>query len=139
GTVPRRNGPSATGDQSNRGATVGRRPSHPMRAPSGTRVADLEHLPGAGTLPGLVYRQSQIRPNEVALRQKDLGIWRPTTWAGYFEAIRAVGLALHALNIRAGDRVGIIAENEPAWLFADLGAQGIGALSVAAYPTQVAS
>lgn len=110
-----------------------------MRAPSGTRVADLEHLPGAGTLPGLVYRQSQIRPNEVALRQKDLGIWRPTTWAGYFEAIRAVGLALHALNIRAGDRVGIIAENEPAWLFADLGAQGIGALSVAAYPTQVAS
>ncbi len=46
---------------------------------------------------------------------------------------------MHALGIRAGDRVGVIAENEPSWLFADLGAQAIGAMSVAAYPTQIAS
>jgi long-chain acyl-CoA synthetase len=96
-------------------------------------------LPGHGTLPGLVYQQSRRRPRDVALRKKDFGIWQATTWQQYFEAIRAVGLALHSLGVRAGDRVGIIAENEPAWLFADLGAQGIGALSVAGYPTQVAS
>lgn len=96
-------------------------------------------LPGHGTLPGLVYLQSSQRPHSIALRKKDFGIWQPTTWAGYYEAIRSVGLALHAMDIRAGDRVGIIAENEPPWLFADLGAQGIGAVSVAAYPTQVAS
>lgn len=96
-------------------------------------------LPGHGTLPGLVYAQSQLHPKVVAMRKKNFGIWQATTWQGYFEAIRSVGLALHAAGIRAGDRIGIVAENEPAWLFADLGAQGIGSLSVAAYPTQVAS
>lgn len=96
-------------------------------------------LPGQGTLPGLVYQQSRERPRDVALRKKDFGIWQSTTWQQYFEAIRDVGLAMHSMGIRAGDRIGIIAENEPAWLFADLGAQGIGAISVAGYPTQVAS
>ena len=100
---------------------------------------DDQSLPGHGTLPGLVYAQSLRRPNGVALRKKDFGIWKPTTWKGYYEAIRSVGLALHQLGARAGDRIGIIAENEPNWLFADLGGQGIGALSVAAYPTQVAA
>lgn len=96
-------------------------------------------LPGHGTLPGLVYAQSLQRPKGIALRKKDFGVWQSTTWAGFYEAIRSVGLALHEVGVRGGDRVGVIAENEPAWLFADLGAQGIGALSVAAYPTQVAS
>ena len=98
-----------------------------------------QSLPGHGTLPGLVYAQSLTRPESVALRKKELGIWQATTWQGFYEAVRSVGLALHELGLRAGDRVGVIAENEPAWLYADLGAQGIGALSVAAYPTQVAS
>ncbi|MFV0463493.1 MAG: AMP-binding protein, partial [Nostocoides sp.] len=96
-------------------------------------------LPGHGTLPGLVYQQSVERPETVALRKKDFGIWQETTWQQYFEAIRDVGLALYTVGIRAGDRIGVIAENEPAWLFADLGAQGIGVMSVAGYPTQVAS
>jgi long-chain acyl-CoA synthetase len=95
-------------------------------------------VPGQGTLPGLVYQQSLDRPRVVALRKKDRGIWKPTTWLGYFEAMRAVGLALDAMSVGHADAVGIIAENEPAWLYADLGAQSIGALSVAAYPTQTA-
>ena len=101
--------------------------------------ADQTALPGHGTLPGLLHLQSLRRPGGVALRKKDRGIWQAVTWAEYFDAIRCVGLALYAEGVRAGDRIGIVAENEPAWLFADLGAQGIGAMSVAAYPTQVAS
>jgi long-chain acyl-CoA synthetase len=103
-----------------------------------TAAPPRSELPGHGTLPGLVYQQAQQRPKVVALRKKDHGIWKPTTWLGYFESMRAVGLALHALGLTGGDAVGIVAENEPAWLYADLGAQSVGALSVAAYPTQVA-
>ena len=96
-------------------------------------------IPGQGTLPSLVHAQARLRPKSVALRKKEFGIWRATSWLEFYEAIRSVGLALHELGLRGGDRVGLIAENEPAWLFADLGSQGIGALSVAAYPTQAAS
>jgi long-chain acyl-CoA synthetase len=109
-----------------------------------TQVTETPHqdvgtLPGHGTLPGLVLAQARLRPKAIALRKKEFGIWKATSWLEFFEAIRSVGLALHALGLRSGDRVGLIAENEPAWLFADLGTQGIGALSVAAYPTQAAS
>jgi len=100
---------------------------------------EVASLPGKGTLPGLVYEQAVRRPHDVALRKKDLGIWQATTWAGYLDAVRAVALGLHALGLRVGDRVGIVADNEAAWLYADLGTQAIGALSVGAYPTQVAT
>ena len=94
--------------------------------------------PGADTLPGLLYEQARLRPTVVALRQKEFGIWQQTTWADYLDHVRAVALALDELGIGAGDRAGIVADNEPAWLFADLGIQSTGAMSVAAYPTQVA-
>jgi long-chain acyl-CoA synthetase len=94
--------------------------------------------PGAGTLPGLLYDQAAQRPNVVALRLKDLGVWQQTTWAEYLDHVRAVALALDELGLGGGDRAGIVADNEPAWLFTDLGIQSTGAMSVAAYPTQVA-
>ena len=44
-------------------------------------------------------------------------------------------MALSDLGVRAGDRVAVLAGNRPAWLFTDLGAQGIGAVTVGIYPT----
>ena len=44
---------------------------------------DDQSLPGHGTLPGLVYAQSLRRPNGVALRKKDFGIWQ----ADYLEGL----------------------------------------------------
>lgn len=91
------------------------------------------------TLPGLLATRAEERPDAVALRKKDLGIWQETTWRQYFEEVRAVAVALHELGLSAGDRAGLIADNEPAWLFVDLGVQSVGAMPVAAYPTQVAA
>lgn len=105
----------------------------------GAGEAGRSALPGDGTLPGLVYAQAVRGPRGVALRKKDLGIWQETTWTQYLDSVRAVALALHELGLRVGDRAGMVADNEPAWLFTDLGIQALGALSVAAYPTQVAS
>ena len=95
-------------------------------------------LTAQGTLPGLVAHQAQQRPKGVALRKKERGIWQPTTWQGYLDSMRSVALGLQTLGVGAGDAVGILAENEPAWLYADLGAQSAGAMSVAAYPAQSA-
>lgn len=107
---------------------------------SATRAQpDVSSLPGEGTLPGLAYRNAVVRPDAVALRQKDFGIWQVTTWSEYLDCVRGVALMLDEAGLRPGDRAIVVADNEPAWLFADLGIQASGALSVAAYPTQVAS
>ena len=87
------------------------------------------------TLPERLRRHARARPNELALRHKDLGLWREFTWAEYAERTARAGLGLRALGVEAGDRVAVLGDNRPEWLFADLGAQGIGAVVVGVYST----
>lgn len=91
-------------------------------------------MSGPDTLPTLLEEQAARRPGGVAIRKKHLGIWRELTWRDYAQAVREVSLALDDLGVGPGDRVAIFAENEPAWLFADLGIQALGAASVGIYP-----
>ena len=95
--------------------------------------------PGAGTIPGLLLAQAARNPDGIAMREKKFGIWQETTWRTFRDEVEAVALALADLGVGADDRAGVISDNEPAWLFADLAIQSLGAWSVAAYPTQVAS
>ena len=88
----------------------------------------------ATTLPGLLAGLASSRPTGIAFRQKNLGIWREVTWATYLERVRDVALALDELGVVAGERVAIFADNDPRWLYADLGIQSLGATSVGIYP-----
>jgi long-chain acyl-CoA synthetase len=94
---------------------------------------------GAATLPGLLLRWAAETPARVALRSKNLGRWEELTWEGYATRVGRIGLGLRALGVEPGDRVAIHSENRSEWLLADLGAQGIGAISVGIYPTCPAS
>jgi long-chain acyl-CoA synthetase len=87
----------------------------------------------ARTLPGLLEEQAAARPKAVAIRKKQLGIWRELTWSEYAQAVREVALGLDELGVGAGDRVVIFADNGPRWLFSDLGVQALGAWSVGVY------
>ncbi len=89
----------------------------------------------ASTLPGCLKAWATSRPDAVALRDKDLGVWKPITWAEYYAEVSACGRMLWELGARPGDHVSILSENRPEWLYADLGAQGIGARAVGIYQT----
>lgn len=87
------------------------------------------------TLPGRLCLWSRQRPDDVALREKELGIWRPVTWTEYHREVAAVSAALGDLGIEAGDHVAILSDNRTEWIYCDLGAQAIGARSVGVYQT----
>ncbi len=87
------------------------------------------------TLPGRLLAHADARPDVVALRDKRHGVWQGITWADYRDQAAAVGHALADLGVQSGDHVAILSDNRPEWLFADLGAQGIGARSVGVYQT----
>jgi long-chain acyl-CoA synthetase len=87
------------------------------------------------SLPALLLRRAAEMPDRVAIRKQHLGVWKQYTWADYAERATAAGMGLKALGVGPGDRVAIHSLNRPAWLLADLGAQGIGAMSVGIYPT----
>jgi long-chain acyl-CoA synthetase len=91
------------------------------------------------TLVDLFFDRVARWSDRVALRHVREGEWVPITWAEYGRAVREAAAGLVDLGIVPGDRVGILAGNEPRWHIADLGILAAGAISVPAYPTGVAS
>lgn len=100
-----------------------------------SRLGDVTEL----TIPQLLARRAQLSPNGVALRHKEYGIWNETTNATYLERAREVAAGLHALGVGRGDKVAIVAENIPAWVFMEIGAQALGAISVGVYQSSGAA
>jgi long-chain acyl-CoA synthetase len=100
----------------------------------GAVARGIADLPGS-TLPAIMLHRAAETPRRVAMRKKHLGVWKQYTWADYAERAAAVGLGLRALGVEAGDRVAVHSLNRPAWVLADMGAQGIGAITVGIYPT----
>ena len=90
-------------------------------------------------LPAKLLEHSQTRPNDVAMRHKRFGIWKEFTWEEYLNKVISVSLGFYELGVREGDKVAIHSENRPEWVFADLGAQTLGSVSVGIYPTSPAS
>lgn len=87
------------------------------------------------SLPGLLFDWAKKRPQAVALREKNLGVWREISWAEYRDRTAAAARALVEAGVGPGDHVAILSENRPEWLYADLAAQAIGARSVGIYQT----
>ena len=91
------------------------------------------------TLPQMLRERARTDAQRIALRQKDFGIWKPFTWAQYFERACHVGLGLRALGLPAGGHVGVISENRTEWVLAQMGAGLVGAVTVGVYPTSPSS
>jgi len=72
------------------------------------------------SLPHYLLRNAETRPDKVAMRHKDLGIWHEWTWSEMLEEIRAFSLGLLELGLRPGERVAIVGANRPRlyWTFA---------------------
>jgi long-chain acyl-CoA synthetase len=87
------------------------------------------------TLPGRLALHARVRGDRVALREKRLGVWEEITWRMYYDRVRAVACRLRELGVGAGDHVAILSDNRTEWVYADLGAQAIGARSVGIYQT----
>jgi long-chain acyl-CoA synthetase len=87
----------------------------------------------ADTLPKLLARNARDHGSDVALREKQFGIWRSFTWTDYEARTRAFALGLRSLGLGAGDVVGLIGDNRPDWVIGEIAAHAIGARSLGIY------
>ncbi|HET9141815.1 AMP-dependent synthetase/ligase [Actinophytocola sp.] len=91
------------------------------------------------TVASRVRERAAQMPDRIALREKDFGVWQQVTWADYWDRAELVGHALLALGIEPGDRVAVHSENRREWLYSDIGAVAVRAVTVGLYPTNPAS
>lgn len=99
------------------------------------RDTTAEGAPVTTTLASRVADWAAHSPEQVALRHKDLGIWREATWADYWDTVQTVGHALLALGVEVGDRVAVHSENRPEWLYTDVATVAVRGATVGLYPT----
>ena len=102
------------------------------------RMAETMNLPEL-TLPQMLRQRAQRDAQRVAIRQKDFGIWKPVTWAQYYQRACHFGQGLQQLGLPAGGHVGVIAENRIEWVLAQMGAGLVGGITVGVYPTSPAN
>jgi long-chain acyl-CoA synthetase len=93
---------------------------------------------GNDTLPKLLFSNADRFGEQVALREKEFGIWQSVNWRQFAEHVRDFALGLHALGLRRSDTLAIIGDNRPEWLYAELAAQSLGAMSVGIYQDSAA-
>ncbi|WP_207462638.1 long-chain fatty acid--CoA ligase [Azospirillum sp. SYSU D00513] len=96
-------------------------------------MAALPDLARHDTLPKLLALHAREHGGEVALREKDFGIWRCISWAQYQERVRAFTLGLVGLGVRPGDVVALIGDNRPDWVMGEVAAHAAGAMSLGIY------
>jgi long-chain acyl-CoA synthetase len=90
------------------------------------------------TLPQILEQQArELGANRTAIREKAYGIWQTFTWQDYFSYVKRTGLGLAALGLKRGEHVGIITNNLPEWLFAELGSQALGAVTLNLFTSSV--
>jgi long-chain acyl-CoA synthetase len=110
----------------------------------GTKITKVgtEHLDALEncTLPQVLLRQAELFGNgQTAIREKAYGVWKTYTWQDYLRYVRYTGLGLKALGLKRHDNVGMVLNNHPEWLFAQLGAQSFGAVTLNLFTSAVAN
>jgi long-chain acyl-CoA synthetase len=94
----------------------------------------IEALKGL-TTPQQLLHWARARPDTVALRQKQFGVWQPVTWREYAERASCFGLALLELGLQPGEKVAILGENRSEWVIAQFGVGLAGGIVAGVYPT----
>lgn len=87
----------------------------------------------ADTYPKLLRLNAREHGKDVALREKDLGLWRLVTWADYQARVRDFALGMVELGLGKDDVVGIIGDNRPDWVAAEIATHAIRGLSLGLY------
>ncbi|WP_319469315.1 AMP-binding protein [uncultured Pseudodesulfovibrio sp.] len=85
------------------------------------------------TLPRLLLRQAEERPEKTALREKEWGVWQAVTWRENLKVTAEFACGLKALGLGAGDIVILIGDNRPEWIWAELAIQAFGGMALGLY------
>ncbi|MCA0934109.1 long-chain fatty acid--CoA ligase [Vibrio alginolyticus] len=85
------------------------------------------------TFPKVLQHNAKHWPQEVAMREKEFGIWREFTWKDYEDRVKWMALALEDLGLGDQDVVGLLGDNRPEWVWGELAAHAIKGFSLGIY------
>jgi long-chain acyl-CoA synthetase len=85
------------------------------------------------TLPRILADNAAKHGDEIALREKQFGIWRAFTWNQYHARTRLFALGLKRLGVERGEVIALIGDNRPDWVMGEIAAHALGCRSLGIY------
>lgn len=82
----------------------------------------------------LLAENARRHPDQVAMRERDHGIWQEYTWKDYLDQVLCFAAGLEALGVQPEDIVLVVGDNRPALYFGMLGMVALRAIPSPAYP-----
>ncbi|MDB6192565.1 long-chain fatty acid--CoA ligase [Vibrio parahaemolyticus] len=94
---------------------------------------DWADITSLDTFPKVLQHNAKHWPEQVAMREKEFGIWREFTWQDYENRVKWMALSLQDLGIGEQDVVGLLGDNRPEWVWSELAAHAIKGYSLGIY------
>ncbi|MGA7323973.1 MAG: AMP-binding protein [Rhodomicrobium sp.] len=104
-----------------------------MRGPD-TAAPAVAQVASRDTLLSLLARNAAQAPNKIAVRERELGIWREYSWRNYLDEVTALAAGLEALGLHHNQPAVIIGDNRARLYFGMVAAAMLGGHSLPLYP-----
>ncbi|MCP4321329.1 MAG: long-chain fatty acid--CoA ligase, partial [Alteromonadales bacterium] len=82
------------------------------------------------TFPKILRLNAKNWPNDIAMREKEFGIWNEFTWQDYDNRVKWLSLALIKLGVNPKDAIALLGDNRPEWIWGELAAHAMGCYSI---------
>ena len=106
-----------------------------MTSPTVERTGSPDLSEAFPTVAFQVRQWAQTNPDQVAMRDKDFGIWNERTRAELWDEVLITAHALLALGVGHRDVVSIHSEDRPEWIILDMATVAIRGITTGMYPT----
>ena len=82
------------------------------------------------TFPKILRHNAKSWPNEIAMREKEFGIWNEFNWKDYSDRVKWISLALRKLGVNPKDAIALLGDNRPEWVWGEIAAHAMGCYSI---------
>ena len=82
------------------------------------------------TFPKILRHNAKNWPNDIAMREKEFGIWNEFTWHDYHNSVKWLSLSLRKLGVEPKDTIALLGDNRPEWVWGEISAHAIGCFSL---------
>jgi len=85
------------------------------------------------TFPKILRHNAKNWPSDVAMREKEFGIWNEFNWQDYQNSVKWISLALRKLGVQPKDAIALLGDNRPEWVWGEVSAHAMGCYSIGIY------
>ena len=82
------------------------------------------------TFPKILRHNAKNWPTDIAMREKEFGIWNEFNWQDYDNRVKWISLALRKLGVQPKDAIALLGDNRPEWVWGEVAAHAMGCYSI---------